>query len=79
MAQKTLDPDYFISWRKRQGLTQQDIATVLDVNISAVKKWETRARKLPPYIGYVMAAIEAGLPPVGADHMLDVADGSADD
>ena len=79
MAAKTLDPEYFIAWRKRQGLTQQDIATVLDVNISAVKKWETRARKLPSYIGYVMAAIEAGLEPVGKDHMIEVAGASADE
>ena len=76
---KTLDPDYFIRWRKTQGLTQQSLADVLGVNISAVKKWETKARKLPPYIGLVMAAIEAGLPPVGQEYMIEAASASTDD
>lgn len=75
----TLDPAYFVEWRKAQGLTQQAIADALSVNISAIKKWEGGARKLPPYIGYVMAAIENGLEPVGQGHMIEVAGASSDD
>ncbi len=65
----TMDVEFFVAWRKRVGLTQQQLADKLGVNLSAVKKWEGGARKLPPYIGLVMAAIEAGLAPVGASHM----------
>ena len=68
----TMDPDFFIAWRKQQGLTQNQIAAFLNVNISAIKKWETKARKLPPYIGLLMAAIEKGLEPVGKDRMIEV-------
>lgn len=70
----TMDVEFFVAWRKRVGLTQQQFADKLGVNLSAVKKWEGGARKLPPYIGLVMAAIEAGLAPVGSDHMHPTAD-----
>lgn len=65
----TMDVEFFVAWRKRVGLTQQQLADKLGVNLSAVKKWEGGVRKLPPYIGLVMAAIEAGLEPVGGDYM----------
>lgn len=69
---QTMDIDFFVAWRKRVGLTQMELAQTLGVNVSAVKKWETRERKLPPYIGYVMAAIEAGIEPLGKDAMIEV-------
>lgn len=68
----TMDVEYFVEWRKRVGLTQARLAEILNVNISAVKKWEGGARKLPPYIGLLMAAIEQGLEPVGREHMIEV-------
>ena len=68
----TMDVEFFTAWRHRVGLTQQQLADRMGVNLSAVKKWEGGHRKLPPYIGLVMAAIEAGLEPVGRDHMRPV-------
>jgi len=34
-----------------------------------VKKWERKARKLPLYIGYLVACVEKGIEPVGKDGM----------
>lgn len=71
----TMEPAYFVAWRKRVGLTQAELAETLGVNLSAVKKWEGGERKLPPYIGLLMAAIERRLPPVGREAMYEVAAG----
>lgn len=71
---QTLDPDYFVAWRKRQGLTQAVLAEKWGLNVSALKKWETKARKFPPYIGYLMAAVEADLEPIGREAMIDTPD-----
>lgn len=68
----TMDRAFFAAWRKGVGLTQQELADKLGVNLSAIKKWEGGARKLPPFMGYAMAAIEADLEPVGKDHMHEV-------
>lgn len=68
----TMDHLYFTEWRKRTGLTQAKIAEILNVSISTVKKWESGLRKLPPYIGLLMAAIDKGLEPIGAEAMLEV-------
>ncbi|MGO7674879.1 helix-turn-helix domain-containing protein [Rhizobium ruizarguesonis] len=76
---QTMDNSYFVAWRKRQGFTQQALADRLLVNLFTVKKWEGGSRKLPPYIGLLMAAIENGLEPVGQEAMIETESGSADD
>ncbi|TAT70003.1 XRE family transcriptional regulator [Rhizobium ruizarguesonis] len=70
----TMDIDYFVAWRKRQGLTQEQLAEKMWVSLPTVKKWERKARKLPPYIGFLMACVEQGIEPVGKDAMLQVDD-----
>ncbi len=74
----TMDHHYFVAWRKRQGLTQVELADKWTVNLTTMKRWETGARKLPPYIGWMMAAIENGLDPVGKEAMIEV-EGSGGD
>ncbi len=69
---KTMDPAFFVAWRKRQGLTQAQFAAKTGDHLVTVKRWETGARKLPPHIGWIMAAIEAGLEPVGHEAMIEV-------
>lgn len=71
---KTMDPAYFVAWRKRQGLTQAQFAAKSGDHLVTVKRWETGARKLPPHIGWIMAAIEHGLEPVGVEAMIEVSD-----
>lgn len=68
---KTMDPAYFVAWRKRQGLTQAQFAAKSGDHLVTVKRWETGARKLPPHIGWIMAAIEHGLSPVGEEAMVE--------
>ncbi|TBE73858.1 XRE family transcriptional regulator [Rhizobium leguminosarum] len=68
----TMDPAFFVTWRKRHNKTNKDIAELLDVHEQTVKSWNSGKRKIPPYMGLLMAAIDAGLEPVGKDHMIPV-------
>lgn len=74
----TMDVTYFIAWRKRLGLTQVRLTEILGINVRTIKKWESGERRLPPYIGLLMAAIEHGLDPLGAEAMIEVS-GASDD
>lgn len=65
-----LDRDFFVSERKRLQLTQAQLAFILFQSLDTIKKWERRERKIPPFVGYVFAAIEAGLEPNGKDRIL---------
>lgn len=67
----SMDRTFFAAERKRLGFTQEKLAGVLNVNIYTVKKWEGGSRKIPPYMGYALAAIEAGLEPLGKDSLVD--------
>jgi DNA-binding transcriptional regulator YiaG len=74
----TMDPAFFTAWRKRMKLTQQELATKLIIDISTVKKWEAGRRRLPSYIGLLMAAIEANLKPVGQNAMIEYTTGTGE-
>ncbi|TBH28188.1 hypothetical protein ELG63_36485 [Rhizobium leguminosarum] len=69
----SMDRKFFASERKRLKMTQEAMAEVLSQNIYTIKKWEGGLRKIPPYMGYVLAAIEAGLEPIGKDHLVEYA------
>lgn len=69
---KTMDPAYFVAWRKKSGLTQVRLSEILDANISTIKKWEAGTRRIPSYMGLLMAAIDKGLEPLGQEAMIDV-------
>ncbi len=64
------DRDFFVSERKRLKLTQAQIAVILFQSLDTIKKWERRERKIPPFIGYVFAALDAGIEPRGRDRIL---------
>lgn len=67
----SLDPAFFVEWRKGRGMTQAKLAERLRMSLAGLKKWEGGERKIPAYIGLALAAIDAGLDPVGLDHMLE--------
>ncbi|NTA19771.1 helix-turn-helix domain-containing protein [Agrobacterium tumefaciens] len=69
MAVSSLDREFFVAERKRLKLTQEKMAEVLFQNVYTIKKWEGGDRKIPPYMVYVLAALEAGLPPRGKEHL----------
>lgn len=72
MAKMRLDPAFFVAWRQRNALTQAKVVEITGQNISTIKKWEAGTRSIPPYIGFVMAAIENGLQPLGQEAMIPV-------
>ncbi|MBY5819860.1 helix-turn-helix transcriptional regulator [Rhizobium leguminosarum] len=69
MAVLSMDREFFVAERKRLKLTQEKMAEVLFLNVYTIKKWEGGDRKIPPYMGYVLAALEAGLPPRGKEYV----------
>ncbi|NHT78916.1 hypothetical protein G8E10_24770 [Rhizobiaceae bacterium CRRU44] len=73
----TMDPAFFVAWRKRQGFTQVTLSERIHVNLFTVKRWEGGSRKIPPYMGLIMAAIENDLEPIGTEAMIEV-EGSDD-
>ncbi|MGO7821259.1 helix-turn-helix domain-containing protein [Rhizobium ruizarguesonis] len=65
-----MDRHFFASERTRLGYTQDRFATVLDVNVYTIKKWEGGSRKIPAEMGYVLIALANGLEPVGVDFLV---------
>ncbi|UXT53277.1 helix-turn-helix transcriptional regulator (plasmid) [Agrobacterium tumefaciens] len=68
---KRMDPAFFVAWRNKAGLTQTKLSKILDVSESTIKKWEAGDRKIPNYMGLLMAAIDRGLEPLGQDAMIE--------
>ncbi len=71
--------EMFKKWRKDKGLTQPQVAALLGVNLTTVKRWETGARTPDNFIGLAMAAIDHNLAPVGGLAMYRVAKTDRDD
>jgi DNA-binding XRE family transcriptional regulator len=67
-----MDKSIFVEWRKANGFTQSEVAELMGVNLTTVKRWETGTRKILPLIGLVMAAIDHNLTPVGINAMHEV-------
>lgn len=53
-----------LPWRKSRDMTQQALATALDVNIFTIKKWEGGSRRSIDFLGLALAAHDAELVPV---------------
>lgn len=68
----SMDRHFFAAERKRLGFIQEKFASVLSVNIYTVKKWEGGRRKIPPEMGYVLAALEKGLEPIGVHNAVPI-------
>ena len=49
------------AWRLRHGLTQAELAWLLGVSQSAVGKWETGDRKIPPFLSFTLSCLEREL------------------
>ncbi|MBP2563353.1 hypothetical protein J2857_006152 [Neorhizobium galegae] len=65
-----LDRDFFVSERKRLLLTQPQIAAILFQSLDTIKKWEGGSRRIPPFVVYAFAALDAGIEPHGRDRIL---------
>ncbi|HFC97509.1 MAG TPA: XRE family transcriptional regulator [Thermosulfurimonas dismutans] len=46
------------AWRKKHGLTQAELAWLLGVSQSAIGKWETGDRKIPPFLSFTLSCLE---------------------
>ncbi|WP_141098825.1 hypothetical protein [Rhizobium esperanzae] len=68
----SMDRHFFSSERERLGFTHERLAAVLDLNLYTPKKWAGGSRKIPPHVGYALAALERGLEPIGADYPVPV-------
>jgi len=49
------------AWRKRHGLTQQELAWLLGLSREAISNWERGTRTIPPYLCLVLDVLEKHL------------------
>lgn len=49
------------TWRKEQGLSQTELATLLGVKYLAVLRWEKEQRKIPPFLSLALEALATRL------------------
>lgn len=47
-----------LKWRKRQGLTQKELANLLGVRNMTVYRWECGMRGISPYLHLALEALE---------------------
>lgn len=63
------------NWRKEHGYSRQKLADKLDMGVATIRMYETGKRydgytlKIPVYFRYALAAIGAGLMPVGPKNL----------
>lgn len=61
-----LSAEQLKEWRKNKQLTQGKLAELLGVKITAVGRWESTERPIPPYLWLALVGLET----MGADNML---------
>lgn len=53
----------FTAWREAEGLSQRAAEEKTGINRRTMTNWETGGIEPPLWVGYVCAAVSAGLPP----------------
>lgn len=54
-------------WRSKHGITQLELAKFLKVSWSAVARWETEARAIPPYLHLALETVARNLKKKGGE------------
>ena len=58
---KPMAPEELREWRKTRGLTQQQLADLLNISRQAITNWECGIRKIPPYLNFTLNCLEEKL------------------
>lgn len=58
-------------WRKKQGLTQEELALCLGVIRITITRWETAVRSIPPFLSLALEALEHRIKEIGKNGLLN--------
>ena len=50
--------DDLILWRKKQGLTQRELAQFLGIDVMTISRWERGVRGIPALLSLALEALE---------------------
>jgi DNA-binding transcriptional regulator YiaG len=51
---RKIDSETLYRWRLDKNLTQDQAAEVLLVSVATIRKWEQKAREIPPMVGLLI-------------------------
>ena len=66
-SMRRLSPEELRAWRRRHGLTQQELGWLLGMSRDAISNWETGRRKIPLYLSLLLDVLEKHLKEGSAD------------
>jgi DNA-binding transcriptional regulator YiaG len=53
-----MTPSKLISWRKKNGLNQVELANILGVTKACISRWESGKRHIPPFLHLTLECVE---------------------